>query len=77
MAFQNARMLTTDERIAKTGPIRRVFRWVEAGALIGAIVVWAFFALVAPETGCQSRAWLVSLIRPQHWALWRSRSPCS
>jgi len=49
MAFQNARMLKTDERIAKTGLVRRVFRRVEAGALIGAVVVWAFFALVAPE----------------------------
>lgn len=38
-----------DERVARTGLARGLFRRVEVGALIGAAVVWLFFALVAPE----------------------------
>ena len=38
----------TDERVARTGFLRGLFRRVEVGALIGAVVVWVFFALVAP-----------------------------
>ena len=37
-----------DERVARTGFVRRLFRRVEVGAFIGAVVVWVFFALVAP-----------------------------
>lgn len=36
-----------DERVARIGFVRGLFRRVEVGALIGAVVVWIFFALVA------------------------------
>lgn len=36
-----------DERAARIGFVRGLFRRVEVGALIGAMVVWTFFALVA------------------------------
>jgi simple sugar transport system permease protein len=38
-----------DERFAQVGLIRGLFRRVEIGALIGAVVVWVFFAVIAPE----------------------------
>lgn len=34
-----------DERMAEIGVVRRFFRQPEVGALIGAVVVWIFFAL--------------------------------
>jgi simple sugar transport system permease protein len=37
-----------DERVAQRGLIRGLFRRVEVGALIGAVVIWVFFAAVAP-----------------------------
>jgi simple sugar transport system permease protein len=40
---------TGDERLANAGFFRGLFRRVEVGALIGAAVVWIFFALIAPE----------------------------
>jgi simple sugar transport system permease protein len=43
---------TTDERIVETGLLTRLLRRPELGALTGAIVVWIFFAIVAPQ------AWL-------------------
>jgi simple sugar transport system permease protein len=39
----------TDERMAQVGFVRGLFRRVEIGALIGAVVVWAFFAIAAPQ----------------------------
>ncbi len=39
----------TDERVAQTGFVRGFFRRVEVGALIGAVVIWIMFALIAPE----------------------------
>jgi simple sugar transport system permease protein len=38
-----------DERVAQIGFVRSLFRRVEIGALIGAVVVWVFFAIIAPE----------------------------
>lgn len=38
-----------DERMAEVGFARGLFRRVEIGALIGAVVVWIFFAIIAPE----------------------------
>ena len=38
-----------DERLAQIGFVRGLFRRVEIGALIGAVVVWIFFAAMAPE----------------------------
>ena len=38
-----------DERLAEIGHVRGLFRRVEIGALIGAVVVWIFFAIVAPQ----------------------------
>ncbi len=38
-----------DERLARTGFVRGLFRRAEIGALIGAVVVWGFFALVSPQ----------------------------
>lgn len=37
-----------DERVVRIGLVRGLFRRVEVGAFIGAVVVWVFFALVAP-----------------------------
>ncbi len=37
-----------DERVARIGLVRGLFRRVEVGAFIGAVVVWTFFALIAP-----------------------------
>lgn len=49
MAIQTANTPSADERMAKQGFVRALFRRVEVGALIGAVVVWVFFALIAPE----------------------------
>lgn len=38
-----------DERVAEVGFIRGLFRRPEVGAIIGASVVWVFFALFAPK----------------------------
>ncbi len=38
-----------DERVAEVGLVRGFFRRPEVGAIIGAVVVWIFFALVASE----------------------------
>lgn len=38
-----------DERMAQMGFVRGLFRRVEIGALIGAAVIWIFFAIIAPE----------------------------
>ncbi len=38
-----------DERLARVGFVRGMFRRVEIGALIGAVAIWALFAIVAPE----------------------------
>ncbi len=38
-----------DERLARVGAFRGLFRRVEVGALIGAIAVWLLFAIVAPR----------------------------
>ncbi len=43
-----ARAHDADARVVRTGVVRRLFRRVEVGAFIGAVVVWVFFALVAP-----------------------------
>lgn len=42
------RTLAHDDRQAQTGFFRRLLQRPEIGALIGAAVVWAFFAAVAP-----------------------------
>ncbi len=39
----------TDERMVETGLMTRLLRRPELGALAGAIVVWVFFAIVAPQ----------------------------
>ncbi|MBU0495824.1 MAG: ABC transporter permease [Chloroflexi bacterium] len=39
----------SDERVVRIGLIRGLFRRVEIGAIIGAVVVWCLFAAVAPE----------------------------
>jgi simple sugar transport system permease protein len=38
-----------DERLAEAGFVRGLFRRVEIGALIGAVVLWALFAVVTPD----------------------------
>ena len=49
MAAQKAGAGERDERVAELGLFRRLLRQPEVGALIGAIVVWLFFAVMAPE----------------------------
>ncbi len=48
MATKTMTGAKTDERVARGGVIRGFFRRVEVGALIGAFVIWLFFAAVAP-----------------------------
>lgn len=38
-----------DERVARVGLVRSLFRRVEVGALIGAVVIWVFFASIKPD----------------------------
>jgi simple sugar transport system permease protein len=40
-----------DERVARTGPLRRLLVRPEMGAVAGSIVVWVFFAVVAGRSG--------------------------
>jgi simple sugar transport system permease protein len=49
MATKTMTPVATDERVAQGGIARGIFRRVEVGALIGAVVIWVLFALVAPE----------------------------
>jgi simple sugar transport system permease protein len=49
MATGTAGTARRDERVAELGFFRRLLRQPEVGALIGAIVVWAFFAVIAPD----------------------------
>lgn len=44
-----ATQAVSDERLAKVGLARRLFQQPEIGAVIGAAVVWLFFAFFAPE----------------------------
>jgi len=39
----------SDERLAQVGFFRGLFRRAEIGAFIGAVVVWVFFAVMAPQ----------------------------
>ena len=48
MATSTMRAASKDERMAEIGLIRRLFRRPEVGAVIGAAVVWIFFAVIAP-----------------------------
>ena len=49
MATGTAGAAQSDERVAELGFFRRLLRQPEVGALIGAIVVWAFFAVITPD----------------------------
>lgn len=49
MTIRIANTPKSDERMARTGFVRGLFRRVEVGALIATILVWVFFAFVAPE----------------------------
>ncbi len=48
MATKTMAQARADERVAQAGMVRNLFRRVEVGALIGAGVIWLFFAAVAP-----------------------------
>jgi simple sugar transport system permease protein len=48
MAIETA-SAKSDERLARVGIVRGLFRRVEVGALIGAVVIWVFFAIAAPD----------------------------
>ncbi|MEA2584183.1 MAG: simple sugar transport system permease protein [Thermomicrobiales bacterium] len=43
--------VTVDERVARVGSLRRLLVRPEMGAVSGAILVWAFFAIVAGDRG--------------------------
>jgi simple sugar transport system permease protein len=49
MATNTAGAAQRDERLAEIGFFRRALRQPEVGALIGAVVVWLFFALMASD----------------------------
>lgn len=40
-----------DERVARTGPLRRLFIRPEVGAVVGAVAVWTFYAIYASDRG--------------------------
>jgi simple sugar transport system permease protein len=44
-------VVRTDERVARTSPLRRLLLRPEMGALAGSIAVWLFFAIVAGRSG--------------------------
>src|SRR6187551_136742 len=54
--------VTADERVRRRGPLTRLFIRPEIGALIGAIVVWVFFAVVAHENNFISWAVTSSIL---------------
>ncbi len=49
MAIDAVGAAQRDERLAEVGLFRRLLRQPEVGAVIGAAVVWLFFAVMAPE----------------------------
>jgi simple sugar transport system permease protein len=49
MTTQAAGVPGQDERLARAGFARTLFRRPEIGAVIGAIVVWLFFAIITPD----------------------------
>jgi simple sugar transport system permease protein len=49
MVTKTATRAGADEREAQRGLVRGFFRRVEVGALIGAIVIWVLFAVIAPN----------------------------
>lgn len=49
MTTKTASAVPRDERVAQASFARSLFRRPEVGAVIGALVVWVFFAIVAPE----------------------------
>ncbi len=49
MTIETAGAAKSDERLARVGIVRGLFRRVEVGALIGAVVIWVFFAVVTPD----------------------------
>ena len=49
MATETVGAVPRDERLAEVGFFRRLLRQPEVGAIIGAAVVWLFFATMAPE----------------------------
>jgi simple sugar transport system permease protein len=50
MASGTATAAQRDERVADVGVVRRLLRRPEIGALLGALAVYIFFAIVTPET---------------------------
>jgi simple sugar transport system permease protein len=44
-------LIPTDERVARTSPLRRLLVRPEMGAVAGTLIVWLFFALVAGRSG--------------------------
>ncbi len=49
MALNSMPRVKTDERVARGSIFRALFRRVEVGALIGAVVIWVFFAAIKPD----------------------------
>jgi simple sugar transport system permease protein len=48
---RNAGNATTDERMVRVNPLRRLLVRPETGAVAGSIAVWIFFAIVAGNSG--------------------------
>ncbi|NOX61901.1 MAG: ABC transporter permease [Chloroflexi bacterium] len=49
MTVKTASPPTRDERVAELGAFRSMLRRPEVGAVLGALVVWFFFAAITPE----------------------------
>ena len=47
--------VAVDERVARTGPLRRLLVRPEMGAVAGAVAVWSFFAIIAGDSGFLSK----------------------
>ncbi len=50
MATKTIARTGADERLVQGGVVRGLLRRVEVGALIGAVVIWILFAVIAPQT---------------------------
>src|SRR5690348_526301 len=53
-----------DERLVRTSPVRKLLARPEMGAVVGAVAVWLYFAIVAGGRGFLSPAGVSSYLEP-------------
>lgn len=64
-----------DERLAASGRLRRLLIRPELGAVVGAVLVFAFSPPSRRPSGRRT-AWRTGWTRRPRWGSWRWRSPC-